>query len=55
MNKQDLISKIKQLEGLTDDERAELVNLLNTDKKYGLLHQLSRLRKVHRKVKRLDC
>lgn len=37
MNRQELISKIKQLEGLTDDERAELVNLLNTDKKYGLI------------------
>ena len=37
MNKQDLINKIKQLEGITDDERAVLVNSLNTDKKYGLI------------------
>ena len=37
MNRQELISKIKQLEGLTDAERAELVNLLNTKKKYGLV------------------
>jgi len=37
MNKQDLINKIKQLEGLTHDERAELINLLNTKKKYGLI------------------
>ena len=37
MNKQELISKIKQLEGITDDERAVLVNSLNTDKKYGLI------------------
>jgi adenine-specific DNA-methyltransferase len=37
MNKQELINKIKQLEGLTHDERAELINLLNTKKKYGLI------------------
>jgi hypothetical protein len=37
MNKQDLINKIKQLEGLTHDERADLINLLNTKKKYGLI------------------
>ena len=37
MNNQDLINKIKQLEGLTDAERAVLVNSLNTDRKYGLI------------------
>lgn len=37
MNKQDLINKIKQVEGLTHDERSELINLLNTKKKYGLV------------------
>ena len=37
MNKQNLINKIKQLEGLTHDDRAELINLLNTKKKYGLI------------------
>ena len=37
MNKQDLISKIKQLNGITQDERAYLINLVNTKKKYGLV------------------
>lgn len=37
MNKKDLVAKLKQLEGLTPDERAELINLLNTQKKYGLV------------------
>ena len=37
MNKQDLISKIKKLEGVTQDERAYLINLVNTKKKYGLV------------------
>lgn len=37
MNKQDLISKIKQLDVITQDERAYLINLVNTKKKYGLV------------------
>lgn len=37
MNKQELINKIKQIEGLSNDERAELVKLINTNKKYGLV------------------
>jgi adenine-specific DNA-methyltransferase len=37
MNKQDLISKIKQLAGISQDERAYLINLVNTKKKYGLV------------------
>jgi len=37
MNKHSLINKIKQLDGLTDKERSELVELLNTKKKYGLV------------------
>lgn len=37
MNKQDLISKIKQLHGISQDERAYLINLVNTKKKYGLV------------------
>lgn len=37
MNKQDLISKIKQLDGLTQKERSELIELINTKKKYGLV------------------
>ena len=37
MNKQDLISKIKQLEGISQDERAYLIELVNTKKKYGLV------------------
>lgn len=37
MNKQDLITKIKQLNGISQDERAYLINLVNTKKKYGLV------------------
>ncbi len=37
MNKTDLIQKVKELEGLSQDERAYLVNLVNTKKKYGLV------------------
>jgi len=37
MNKTDLIQKVKALEGLTQDERAYLINLVNTKKKYGLI------------------
>lgn len=37
MNKQSLISKIKQLEGISQDERAYLIDLVNTKKKYGLV------------------
>ncbi|ELV7525939.1 site-specific DNA-methyltransferase [Flavobacterium psychrophilum] len=37
MNKQELISKIKQLVGISQDERAYLINLVNTKKKYGLV------------------
>jgi adenine-specific DNA-methyltransferase len=37
MNKQDLIYKIKQLDGISQDERAYLIDLLNTKKKYGLV------------------
>ncbi|RTY92036.1 site-specific DNA-methyltransferase [Flavobacterium sp. RSP46] len=36
-SKQDLISKIKQLDGISQDERAYLINLVNTKKKYGLV------------------
>lgn len=37
MDKQSLLAKIKLLDGLTPEERAELVNLLNAKKKYGLI------------------
>jgi adenine-specific DNA-methyltransferase len=37
MDKQSLLAKIKQLDNLTDEERSELVELLNTKKKYGLI------------------
>jgi adenine-specific DNA-methyltransferase len=37
MNKQELISKIKQLDSMSQDERAYLINLINTKKKYGLV------------------
>ena len=37
MNKLDLIQKVKALDGLTQDERAYLIDLVNTKKKYGLV------------------
>lgn len=37
MSKKDILNKIKSLEGLSQDERAYLVNLVNTKKKYGLV------------------
>ena len=37
MKKTDLIHKLKQLQGITDEERAYLINLVNTKKKYGLV------------------
>ncbi len=37
MNKTDLIQKLKTLEGLTAAEKADLINLVNTNKKYGLV------------------
>lgn len=36
MNKQDLIKKIKNLQDITADEKAYLIELVNTKKKYGL-------------------
>ncbi|WP_295667875.1 DNA methyltransferase [uncultured Mucilaginibacter sp.] len=37
MNKQDLIHKLKQLDGLTADEKGSLIELVKTKKKYGLV------------------
>lgn len=37
MKKTDLIHKLKQLTGISDEERAYLINLVNTKKKYGLV------------------
>jgi len=37
MNKHDLIQKLKQLDGLTTDEKAALIDLVKTKKKYGLV------------------
>ena len=37
MNKIDLIQKLRQLEGLTADEKADLIELVNNKKKYGLV------------------
>lgn len=39
MDKFALIDKIKKIEGLDNDERATLVEMLNTQKKYGLVWQ----------------
>lgn len=37
MKKIELIQRLKELEGITSDERAFLINLVNTKKKYGLV------------------
>lgn len=37
MNKTELLQKVKEIEGLNQDERAYLINLVNTKKKYGLV------------------
>ena len=37
MNKQDLIKKIKDLKDITSHEKAYLIELVNTKKKYGLV------------------
>ncbi len=37
MNKQLLVNKIKTIEGLTNEEKTKLTELLNTEKKYGLV------------------
>ena len=37
MNKKEILDKIKSLDGLNNDEKAYLVNLVNTKKKYGLV------------------
>ena len=37
MKKSDLIHKIKQLQGISNEERSYLINLVNTKKKYGLV------------------
>lgn len=36
-NKTERIQKLKQLQGISDDERAYLIDLVNTKKKYGLV------------------
>ena len=37
MNRQELISQIRELKGLTDNERAALLELASTKKRYGLV------------------
>ena len=37
IDKQELIGKLKALDGLIDNERASLIGLLNSHKKYGLV------------------
>ena len=37
MKKIELLEKVKQLEGLTNEEKSYLINLINTRKKYGLV------------------
>lgn len=40
MNKYELAKKINELEGLTNDEKSELIKLLRSQKKYGLGRQV---------------
>jgi adenine-specific DNA-methyltransferase len=44
MNRHGLLQKIKSLENLSQDERAYLINLVNTKKKYGLVWEDWRFR-----------
>lgn len=37
MNKKELLDKVKSLDGLSTEEKAYLINLVNTKKKYGLV------------------
>ena len=37
MNKKELYNKILQLDGLTNEEKSELLGLLRKQKKYGLV------------------
>lgn len=37
MNKKDLIRKNKDIEQLTSEEKSELIGLVNTQKRYGLV------------------
>lgn len=37
MNKKDLIRKIKEIDALTSEEKSELIDLVNTQKRYGLV------------------
>ena len=37
INKQELIGKIHGIEGLSNDEKSALIELLRTHKKYGLV------------------
>ncbi len=37
MNKQDLIQKVKSIEGLSNEERSGLLDIINTKKRYGLV------------------
>lgn len=39
MDKEKLIDKIKNLQGLTNDEKADLLGLLRSHKKYGLVYE----------------
>ena len=37
MNKREILEKLRSLDGLSNDEKAYLVDLVNTKKKYGLV------------------
>jgi adenine-specific DNA-methyltransferase len=37
MNKKELLDKVKSLDSLSSEEKAYLINLVNTKKKYGLV------------------
>ena len=51
MNKQDFIQKLKQLDGLTTDEKAALIDLVKKKKKYGLVWE-SRVEQVEEELRK---
>lgn len=50
MNKKELLDKVKSLEGLSTEEKAYLINLVNTKKKYGLVWE-DKLEDVEEKLR----
>lgn len=53
IDKQELISKVRELAGLTDEERSALIELLQKNKKYGLVWENSREQAVEELKRKL--